>query len=283
MIILDTNVEAAKKPLRKLPRVITSFSWEGYQRYGKRFVETWLEYWPKTVGLTVFYEGDQFEDFDFPSGISWLPIETVEFLQDFLDGVRRFPIMNGIVGSQYDINFDARMGRKTFMQVHAARKYGGKVFWIDADSVTVKHVPEVFLDQQLPDDKFCCFLGRDGWYFTESGFIGFNAEHPLAKKFLRDYVHVFIVGSIFTQSPQFNEKGQYCGGGWHDCIAFDVIRHLSYRAGHEGEFVNLAARVPPGTMHPLANVEAGQYVMHLKGDRKDTGKLKEGDIVKSVA
>lgn len=281
MIVLETDVEAAKRPLRKLPRVITSFNWEGYQRYGKRFVETWLEYWPKSIGLTIYYEGEEFDGFDFPKGISWHPMETVEFLPDYLDGVRRFPIMNGIVGSVYDINFDARMGRKTFMQVHACRKYGGKVFWIDADTVHTKHIPEAFLDTCLPDNKFCCFLGRDGWYFTESGFIGFNAEHPIAKKFLRDYVHVFIVGSIFTQAPQFNEKGQYLGGGWHDCIAFDLMRGFSYREGHEGEFVNLAAGVPKGTMHPFQNCAPGEFMAHLKGDRKNTGKLKDGDIIRS--
>lgn len=278
-IILDSNIENAKKPQRSLPRVVTSFNWEGYKKYGHRFIETWLEFWPKTVALTVFYEGEQFEDFEFPSGLSWRPIEEVEFLQDFLDGCRRFPIFNGILGDHYDINYDARMGRKTFMQVHMLRKHGGKVFWIDADSITNKHVPENFLDRCLPDDKFSCFLGRDPWYFTESGFIGFNANHPIAKKFLRDYAHVFIVGSIFTQAPQYNEKGQYVGGGWHDCIAFDIIRKMSYMAGHEGEFLNLAAGVPAGTMHPFQNCAPGEYMWHLKGSRKDTGELKDGDII----
>jgi hypothetical protein len=167
------------------------------------------------------------------------------------------------------------------MQVHAARTYGGKVFWADADAFTAKHVPENFLDRMLPDDKFCCYMGRDGWYFTESGFIGFNADHPIAKKFLRDYVHVFIVGSIFTQAPQFDDQGRYIGGGWHDCIAFDVIRHLTSKAGYAGEFVNLAAKVPPGTMHPMANCEVGEYLVHLKGNRKETGTLKDGDVVKA--
>lgn len=262
-IVLDTNIEAAKKPLRKLPNVITSFNEEGYKRYGKRFIDTWLEYWPKSVRLTVYYEGDNFE---FTPGISWKPIEEVEFLKDYLDSLR-FPIMHGIVGSHYDINFDARMGRKTFMQVHAARTYGGKVFWMDADAVTVKHVPERFLDDCLPDDKFCCYLGRDGWYFTESGFIGFNADHPIAMRFFRDYVHVFIVGTIFTQQ------------WWHDCIAFDAIRFMATKDGYGGEFINLSAHVPHGTMHPHANSVIGKYVQHLKGDRKDTGTLKEGDVL----
>jgi len=275
LIILDTNIEAAKKPLKPLPNCITSFNKAGYEKYGKAFVDSWLKYWPSQIRLTVFYEGEE-SDFDMVRGVSWHPIETVEFLSDYMANLR-FPIMHGIVGDKYDINFDARMGRKTFMQVHAARKYGGKVFWIDADCETKAHVPLSFLDDCLPDDALACYLGRDGWYFTESGFIGFNANHPLASRFFKNYVHVFIVGSIFAQAPRYNEQGQYEGGGWHDCIAFDAIRHIS---GNGPEFVNLAKDVRPGHMHPLQMCAPGKYLHHYKGpERKETRQLKPEDTV----
>lgn len=266
MIVLDTDINAARKPLKKLPNCITSFNWQGWLRYGKGFVETWKQYWPEQIRLTIYYEGPEFEDFDFPTGISWRPIEEVEFLPDFMDSLR-FPIQQGIVGDKYDINYDARMARKSFMQVHTARKYGGKVFWLDADAVTTKHVPLTFLDECLPDDKFCCYLGRDGWYFTESGFIGFNADHPIAKEFFKNYLHLFITGVIFTQQ------------WWHDCIAFDCTRFLAMKAGMEGEFVNLAAGVPKGHMHPFQITAPGKYMEHHKGDRKDTKKLRPEDTV----
>jgi len=274
VIVLETDVDKARRPLKKLPTVITSFHAEGYKKYGKNFIDSWLEYWSPAIRLVVYYEGEE-SDFDMVPGVSWHPIEEVEFLTDYLKSLQ-FPIMHGLVGDHYDINFDARMGRKSFMQAHAVRKYGGKVFWIDADCVTVKHVPERFLDECLPDEAMCCFLGRDGWYFTESGFIGFNGNHPVMSKFLKNYIHTFIAGTIFAQAPRYNEKGQYCGGGWHDCIAFDCIRYLM---GNGEEFVNLAKDVPHGTMHPLQNCAPGEYLMHLKGNRKDSGKLKAGDVI----
>lgn len=276
MIVLDTNIEAAKRPLKKLPNVCTSFNWAGYQRYGKNFISSWLEKWPSRVRLTVYYEGDEFDDHQFEEGISWRPIEEVEFLKDYMDSLR-FPIMHGLVGDRYDINFDARMARKAFMQVHTARKYGGKVFWIDADVVTKEHVPESFLDDCLPEDALSCYLGRDGWYFTESGFIGFNADHPLASKFFKNYLHVFITGTIFTQAPQFDNQGMYAGGGWHDCIGYDVTRYIM---GNGEEFVNLARNVPKGHMHPFQITAPGKYMWHLKGNRKDTGQLKPEDVVR---
>jgi hypothetical protein len=256
--------DAQVGPRKALPNVITSFTEEGYRKYGEKFIETFLHYWPPSIRLTVYYEG---EDFPFTPGLSWRPIEEVEFLEDYLNAIRPFPIMHGIVGNMYDINYDARMARKAFMQVHAARKYGGKVFWIDADSVTYKAVPEKFLDECLPDDKFSCFLGRDGWYFTESGFIGFNANHPIARDFFKNYVHLFITGVIFTQQ------------WWHDCIGYDCTRLLATKQGMGGEFVNLAEGLPHGTMHPLQNCAPGRYLMHFKGDRKETGELKPGDVI----
>lgn len=261
MIVLDQDIQRAKKPPKKRPNVITSFNAEGYKRYGKLFVESWLKYWPEDIRLTVFYEGEDSE-FDLVRGVSWHPIESVEFLQDFMDNLR-FPLMHGIVGSGYDINFDARMARKTFMQAHACRNlYGGKVFWIDADSETTRHVPLAFLDECLPDEALCCFLGRDGWFYTESGFIGFNYDHELARRFFKNYVHVFLVGTIFSQP------------GWHDCYAFDAVRQVM---GNGPEFVNLAKSVPHGHMHPLQVSAPGQYLNHYKGPRKDTRMLKPED------
>lgn len=267
-IILETDLAKARS-LKSRPEVITSFNGEGFRRYGRAFVESWLEYWPRTIRLTVYYEGD---DFPFTSGLSWRPIEEVEFLKDYLDNLR-FPIMHGLVGEQYDIWFDARMGRKAFMEMHAMKFYGGKVFWIDADAVTTKHVPESFLDDCLPDDKFCCYLGRDGWYHTESGFIGFNGAHPIARQFAKNYLHTFITGTIFG-NMMFGRPG------WHDCVAFDAIRHVM---GNGEEFVNLARDVPQGHMHPFQLSAPGRYMEHYKGDRKETRALRPEDTQGRIA
>jgi hypothetical protein len=273
MIVLPGDTSMASLKNRKtLPNVVTSFNEAGYKRYGEAFIETFLKYWSPSVRLTVYYEG---ENFPFTHGLSWRPYEEVEHLADFHKQLT-FPIMHGIVGNKYDINYDARQGRSAFIISHAMKKYGGKVFWIDADTVTTAHVPETFLDDLLHDDAFCCYLGRDGWYFTEIGFIGFNSSHPIAGRFRKNWISLFMSGTIFTQAPSYDEKGGYLGGGWHDSHSFDCIRRV---VGNGPEFVNLAADLPFGTMHPQINSILGRYMAHLKGDRKDTKKLREGDLI----
>ena len=264
---LILNGAAKRKPL---PRVVTSFNEAYYRRCGKDFVDSWQRYWPASIGLTIYYEGNP-EAFDMNThGISWKPIEEVKYLSDFM-GMLQFPIMHGIVGNQYDVWYDARHARKVFMQMHALKTYRGKVFWIDADCVTHTHVPEDFLDNCLPNDKLACYLGRDGWYFTESGFIGFNADHHLASHFYNNYIGLFMSGTFLTNDIH----GRLC---WHDCGGFDATRLVVFR-GHEDQFLNLAEGLPQGTMHPFENCAPAQYMHHYKGNRKDTKQLKEGDVI----
>jgi hypothetical protein len=248
----------------KVHSVITSFNEAGFKRYGKDFIESFLECWPKTAHLTVYYEG---EDFPYTGGMSWVPIEKVEHLPEYL-GNLRFPIMQGIVGDKFDMWFDARQARKSFMEMHHLKTTGGKVFWLDADTVTHSKVPETFLDDMLPDDKFCCYLGRDGWYHTESGFLGFNADHPLTERFYNNYLNVFLSGAIFAS----NFHGR---PGWNDCCGFDGVRHV---LGNGPEFVDLAKSLPKGTMHPFVNSVLGKYMDHRKGPRKES-RSTEKDLV----
>lgn len=234
--------------------VITSFTKEGYELYGMEFIRTFLKFWPENVRLVVYYEGDD----EFRRMNGWEDYWGVTHMREFFD-MLKFDVQHGrFPDGRYDINYDAGMARKVLMQAHAVAQYGGKVFWIDADSITHAHVPRRFLDEVLPDDKFCCYLGRhtaegEAWFYTESGFLGFNAAHPLAHKFFAAYKAFYLFG-LFMLHPR-----------WHDCEGFDQMRIASKQ---QDEFVNLSADLPYGTMHPFVNSVVGKYMDHRKGPRK---------------
>ena len=158
--------------------VVTSFHKAGFEVYGRKFLETFKKYWPSSVNLTIYFE----DEHDRNPNFKWEPISSVEFLDEYMAKLR-FPLFHGIQGDKYNINWDARMARKSFIQMHSMRKFKGKVAWLDSDVITHEPVPENFLDTVLPDDKFCAYLGRDGWMYTESGFLAFNASHPIAQKY----------------------------------------------------------------------------------------------------
>jgi hypothetical protein len=128
----------------------------------------------------------------------------------------------------------------------------------------------------LPDDKFCCYLGRD-FLYTESGFIGFNADHPICTGFFDNYINVFMSGAIFSmgQLLQTKEGQTFHQSRWHDCEGFDAIRKAMQRPD---AFVDLAAGLPDKTMHPYINSVLGKYFDHRKGPRKE-GRSTQKDLV----
>ena len=231
--------------------VITSFTEKGYQQYGKKFLETFYKHWPKSVKLVVYFEGTNLRD-------GWVPITEVANLNNWMRAIAPFQLMQGALFDQYDIKYDARTNRVIFMQNHALRNYKGKVFWIDGDVVTHSDVPETFLDEVLPDDKLCCYLGRKPWYDSETGFIGFNYSHPQCEGFLKIEENTLFSGIIFAQDR------------WWDMVTFDWSREAMIARDPElnGAFVDLAKDLPRGTMHVYNNSILGCYMAHLKGNRK---------------
>jgi hypothetical protein len=247
--------------------VVTSFTEDGYRTYGKDFIESFRKHWPSDVDLVVYYEGDNIRE-------DWHFIEEVEGLEEWMERIDKFPLFKGDLGDgTYDIQRDARMVRKCLIQTHAAKVYGGKVFWIDADVFTFDDIPSDFLDKMLPDDKFSCFLGRDHWpeaksgqlwpSYTESGFLGFNVNHPLAPHFFGAYLEIPRSGMLFTMES------------WHDCICYDLARHAF--KNNQDDFVNITGNLPANT-HPFVNSVLGKYMDHKKGKRK-TSKSKPEDMV----
>ena len=232
--------------------VVTSFTESGYNRYAKAFVDSFRQYWPKEVNLVVYYEGTNPQE-------GWRFIDEVRDLDNWMEAIKPFNLMTGKVGEKYNINLDAGMVRKAFIEAHAARTFGGKVVWVDSDVVTFAEVPENFIDFTLPDDKVCCYLGRD-WMYTESGYIGFNYDHPACEGFLQLYLNIFTSGAIFSQP------------GWHDCYGFDAARKVMIKNMPEANdyFNDLAAHLPDGVMHPFINSVLGTCLDHRKGPRKDT-------------
>lgn len=231
--------------------VITSWTEEGYKKYGKEFIRTFKEFWPSSVRLVVYFEGTNLRE-------GWTPITQVPKLKEWLGVIAPFSLFQGSLFNQYDIKYDARTNRVIFMQNHALRTIGGKVFWIDGDVITHAKVPETWLDEMLPDDKLCCYLGRGDWYDSETGFIGFNANHPACENFMNVEENVLFTGIVFSL-PRY----------W-DMSVFDwtVSCLVAQKPPLKEAFVDLAKDLPRGTMHPFINSRVGECLDHLKGARK---------------
>ena len=246
--------------------VVTSFTAKIYEEYGWRFVTSYTEHWKVPCVVYAEAPGPDFSKSEQTTALFRTEnLDAVEPWKKFEAAIAPFPIMSGQVDDEYyTIRYDARMARKTFIEADAGEKFDGKVFWIDADVVTHADVPEGFLDEVLPDNKLCVFLGRDGGPigYTESGFIGFNTAHPEYKRFMHTYCHIFQQGIIFTLP------------GWHDCYAFDTARRTFPKA----LFNDIGYGAGAEANHVFINSVLGKYMDHCKGNRKQVGYSSTRDL-----
>ena len=167
-------------------RVITSFGPEGYREYGKKFLETYLEFCD--LPLTVYVE----EDGLYPAGPEY---------RDFWSIPNSF-----FVGSvepskswMHDVN---KFCRKSFVQIDALRTFFEPVIWLDADIEF--HAPASF-----PEPTGIQYMGRKDFHPCTS-FVGFGMTDRA--KFTDAYEDVYLSGGVFDL-PE-----------WHDAYVFDHIR-----------------------------------------------------------
>ena len=255
-------------------QVVTSFSAAGWTQYGRRFVETFCRYWPREVALHAYSEdlnhrhlGDMLgRDLDRVCVCHDLraPFFERHAGNARAQGRERRP---GQLWPQKAVNegqnwrYDAfRFAHKVFAILAAARdQSAGRLFWVDADTVTFAPVPIDLLDRVLPKDVAICCFDR-GTYPSECGFVGYNLDHPEARRFIEDFADLYASDDVFDL-PE-----------WHDSYVFDWLRRRDEIPAHAIPYA------PGQRRHPFVNSELGRYMDHLKGPRKAMGKTPVSDL-----
>lgn len=237
--------------------VVTSFTPEGYERYGRNFLESWNLHWPNRL---ILYTHNQRI-----KGHEWVNAEEVPTIRAFLDRHKDNPVAKGLVPNAgwkesevakgYSFRFNAYVfGRKPLIIADAMRRLPPetKLFWLDADIITFRGVPSGLLGSLLSHDLDLCFLPSNN-DLTESSCVGFN----LSRQSCRDFIEEFE--SIYVKDRFYDEV---C---WDDGHVFDY----------------LVARLKPsfsyirGMQHPFEQSILGKHMFHLRGPSKDdAGKVK---------
>lgn len=264
--------------------VVTSCSAAGWEQYGRRCVETFMKHWPRTAALQVHSE-----DLHRAQMIGILGREggrDLCFHQQLADaGYRAYferhannPRAHGRVqergqlwpakalASGQNWRYDAyRFAHKVFA-IHAAARAlaGGRLYWVDADSVTFAPVPIELLERLLPGDVALSYLDR-GDYPSECGFVGYNLDHPAARPFIEAFADLYLSDRVFAEVPE-----------WHDSYVFDWLRKRQNLPAYQIPYAAGQRR------HPFVNSELGRYVDHLKGPRKAAGKTPRHELAANL-
>lgn len=229
--------------------IVTSFSKAGFDRYGKRFIDSFrancLEpLWVYSEDRVALPPDMQLQNLG-PTGYG-----------DFVKRWGRFPSAQGLIGFKNDRPVaDYRLqavkfAAKVFAIADLAEKTDSDwLVWIDADVEVTKPFDKTFWKAVLPADKLFSYLGRTAWSHSECGFVAYRIGHPVPRAFLKRFREIYASGEVF----RFPE--------WHDSHVFDRVRE-EYSAWVPF-FNNISHGIEE--MHPWPHTILGEYMVHNKG------------------
>jgi len=235
-------------------QVITTFSRDGFDLYGRRMVNSWLQYWPANYGLTVYTEG-----FSLPDNAR---IQQIE-LTGAAPGLTEFKSRSQeLIQAQPDNKKYHRRVQKTVKWCHKVYAMShalhnattGHVIFLDGDTYSKAAVPESLARDLVGTHLFAVHFEKlkHGLHF-ETGLVVFNTRHQQMPAFVneitRDYDNLNIYNHNKTWDSYWfahlyhtmnldvrdlTERGQGVFGNRlvKNCLAHEVGTEKYARAGY---------------------------------------------------
>jgi len=225
--------------------IVTTFSPEGYEKYGKRFVETYKQHCD--MPLVIYVEDDLKID-----GVDTRNLFDVPGCDEFLEKVA------GHKPNSYreDVN---KFSRKVFAMTNVGLTYNDRFAFIGADTVFHSDIPDNFFDVVLKN-KYLGYLGRTQMH-SETDFIAFDCSKVINSLFMSLFIRIYTTGAFMHQK-------YYC-----DSDVFDFVRILLSPPANNLNVID-------DHNHPFVNSVLGKYMDHLKGPiRKEAGRSFDNDYV----
>jgi len=253
--------------------VCTTFNASGYEKYGRRMIQTFLQNWPREVQLVVYAEKCAVSELAPNLIVHDLATASPE-LVTFKNTWHGIPKANGDVSQDpvrskrkdagKGFKWDAvRFAHKVYAIFHCARTATSTwLLWMDADTICHSPITTEDIIKLCPENKDLCFLGRRG-KFSECGLYAMNLTSPATKLFLNK----------FQQAYNDAENGIFKLDEWHDSFVFDAVRRSSSLTE-----LDWSSHLITGEGHPLINSAWGAWLDHLKGARKNTGRSPASDL-----
>lgn len=221
--------------------IITSFNQRYYDLIGKDCVETWLKYWPKELSLTCYVEEFHLPEHPRLKQISFdvFKPEYYEFQSTSNKQVQKF-------------------AKKAWSFIHAMENStADRIVWLDADVLSVHHLPLELLQNVLPSNVLSTHMGvtytaaKDGspgrWFVPETGFFAVNTHHPQFKEFASEYKRHYVERDN-TMLRRFYDN--------------DVYGYVFEKLKAQGN--DLCKDFTKGYKTPLRHTVLGPYIEHYK-------------------
>lgn len=247
---------------------VTCYNTKGFYQTGNLLIKSFIEFWPKEVSLTVYLDDpipkqDLIKDDTHKSRVTYKILDNKDLLS-FKERHRNNKKAHGLSEDQtsdYNYRTDAvRFSHKVFALFQFLEENETDLLiWLDGDSRTHSTIGIGNIESWCPDGKFAGYLARP-WMYTETGFHIFNMKHEIANDFLDTWKQYYIDDSIFRLDM------------WTDCHTYDdAMKKFDVNQWH-----NLSPNIKHN--HPFINGPLGEFMDHMKGDRKKKGTSNRKDL-----
>lgn len=156
-------------------KVITTFSIDGYELYGKRMVNTWLKYWPSNSQLVVYTEDFNLKEKD-PRLIELDLNQSCPNLQLFKDKSNQIQVTDR--KQKRHIDKAIRWSHKVYAISHALTNADDYLIFLDGDTYTSNPVKDNLAQRLVQNHLFAVHFEhiKDQLHF-ETGLLSFNLNH----------------------------------------------------------------------------------------------------------
>lgn len=238
--------------------VVTSCSFGGWHEYGFKCLQSMMIHWPVEIDVHLVSEDrlpvDQVQKWVKREGrLTTHPLYDNVHAKFFHEKHANDLRAKGKAKNTYDFRLDAyRFSKKVFaIELMMARVQTGRLIWLDADTVTLSPVPIEMLERMPPEGSAIAYLARMKHYHSECGWVAYNLDMEITRQFITQFSGLYHTGEVFKLKE------------WHDSWVFDWLRDRLNVPSHKIPHNN--------TGHPFVFSELGQYMDHLKGNRKRLG------------
>lgn len=181
-------------------KIITTFSKNGYEVYGK----TWLE----TFCLNVKDENvtvDLYIDFNIPSQEKINKVNYEDAIPQHKEWLRQFEL--NYKGVMYNKKMAMRFSYKSFVMQHALdNNTGCYLIWLDGDCIFKENQNFSTFAKDLLDGKFIAVqrehVGGDD--HCESGFVLFDTDHPDKEKFNSQFKNNYEINNAINMGSPYD-------------------------------------------------------------------------------
>jgi hypothetical protein len=252
--------------------VVTGWTGRGYDPLGRRFLETFLLRWPKSVNVLAFTDrGSEIDIINRRDQFKCFPLSDCDGLAEFQAQHAHDPLRHGRVPNDrwkdkeraagYSFRWDAcKFATQLFIPEGAAKHLpdGEIMAWFDADVVTTADVPEGFIEGLIGDADLV-YLGRPK--HSEIGFWAVRLS-PRTRQFIWRLAEIYRDGDAFWLAET------------HSAWVFDRVRmaneYLDEMRGCDSPNGNFKTKnlTPGGRGHVWPTSPLGRYTRHDKGKRK---------------